>query len=84
MIAYAAALGAPGVVQCPAHLPGDDHADAHRRLGKGLSALKPIFADAGVIGYVEPLGMRHSSMNRQAQAVAALDDIGGRVDFQLW
>ncbi len=84
LIAYAAALGAPGVVLCPAHLPGDDqHADAHRRLCEGLTALKQIFADAGVIGYVEPLGMRHSSMNRQSQAIAALDDIGGGDDFQL-
>lgn len=84
LIAYSAALGAPGVVLCPAHLPGDDqHADAHARLCEGLAALKPIFADSGVIGYVEPLGMRHSSMNRQAQAIAALDDIGGGDDFQL-
>ena len=84
LIAYAAAIGAPGVVLCPAHLPGDDaHADAHLRLCEGLTALKPIFADAGIIGYIEPLGMRHSSMNRQAQAVAALDDIGGGDHFQL-
>jgi 2-keto-myo-inositol isomerase len=84
LIGYAAELGAPGVVLCPAHQPGDDqHVDAHTRLCAGLTALKPIFADAGVIGYVEPLGMRHSSMNRQAQAVAALDDIGGGHDFRL-
>ncbi len=83
LIGYAAALGAPGIVLCPAHLPGDDLADGHRPLCEGLSALKPMFADAGIIGYVEPLGMRHSSMNRQAQAIAALDDIGGGEDFQL-
>lgn len=84
LIAYSAELGAPGLVLCPAHLPGDDqHADAHNRLCDGLAALKPIFADAGVIGYVEPLGMRHSSMSRQAQAIAALDDIDGGADFQL-
>jgi 2-keto-myo-inositol isomerase len=83
LIGYAAELGAPGVVLCPAHQPGDDqHAGAHDRLCKGLAALKPIFADAGVIGYVEPLGMRHSSMNRQAQAIAAMDAVGGG-DFQL-
>lgn len=84
LIAYAAELGAPGVVLCPAHQPGDDqHADAHARLCEGLAALKPIFSAAGVIGYVEPLGMHHSSMNRQAQAIAALDEIGGGDDFQL-
>ncbi|MES2666867.1 MAG: TIM barrel protein [Pseudomonadota bacterium] len=84
LIRYAANLGAPGIVLCPAHLPGDDrHSDAHRRLCDGLTSLQPMFADAGIVGYVEPLGMRHSSMNRQAQAVAALDAIGGRADFQL-
>ena len=84
LIAYSAELGAPGVVICPTHQPGDDqHTDVHARLCEGLAALKPIFAGAGVIGFVEPLGMRHSSMNRQAQAVAALDDIGSDDDFQL-
>lgn len=84
LITYAAALGAPGVVLCPAHQPGDDqHPDTHARLCEGLRALQPIFADTGVKGYVEPLGMRHSSMNRQAQAVAALDEIGAWADFQI-
>lgn len=83
LIDYAAALGAPGIVLCPAHLPGDDLTDGHGPLCEGLIALKPMFADAGIIGYVEPLGMRHSSMNRQAQAIAALDEIGGGDDFQL-
>lgn len=84
LIGYAAALGAPGVVLCPAHLPGDDqHSDAHARLCQGLRALQPMFAAAGIKGYVEPLGMRHSSMNRQSQAVAALDEIGGWADFEL-
>ncbi len=55
LIGYAAELGAPGVVLCPAHQPDDNrHALAHDRLCKGLAALKPIFASAGVIGYVEP------------------------------
>jgi 2-keto-myo-inositol isomerase len=68
LIQYAAALGAPGVVLCPAHLPGDDqYPDAH----------------AGITGYVEPLGMRHSSMNCQAQAVAAVDAIDGWANFQM-
>ncbi|MES2143042.1 MAG: TIM barrel protein [Pseudomonadota bacterium] len=84
LVAYAAALNAPGLVLCPAHLPGDDrHPDAHRRLCQGLAALRPILADAGITGYVEPLGMRHSSMNRQAQAVAALDELDAWDDFSL-
>lgn len=81
LITYAAALGAPGLVLCPAHLPGDGQ--SHADLCAGLSALKPMFADAGITGYVEPLGMRHSTMNRQAQAVAALNDIDGWPNFAL-
>ncbi|MDB5657637.1 MAG: hypothetical protein JWS10_252 [Cypionkella sp.] len=84
LLSYAAALGAPGVVLCPAQLPGDDaHPDAHRRLCESLRALQPMFADVGVKGYVEPLGMTHSSLNRQAQAVAAVDQIDGWTDFQM-
>jgi 2-keto-myo-inositol isomerase len=84
LIAYAAALGAPGVVLCPAHLPGDDqHPDDHARLCDGLRALQPMFVDAGITGYVEPLGMQHSSMNRQAQAVNAVEEINGWANFQI-
>ena len=84
LIQYAAALGAPGVVLCPAHLPGDDqHPVAHARLCEGLRALQSMFADAGIKGYVEPLGMRHSSMNRQAQAVAAVNEIEAWANFQI-
>lgn len=83
LISYAAALGAPGLVLCPAHLPSDVWPDAHHRLCKGLTALRPLFADAGITGYVEPLGMRHSTMNHQSQVVAALDEIDGWANFSL-
>lgn len=81
LITYAAALGAPGLVLCPAHLPGD--AQSHAQLRQGLTELQPIFADAGITGYVEPLGMRHSTMNQQVQAVAPLDEIDGWANFAL-
>ena len=50
---------------------------------EGLRALKPIFEDEGVIGYVEPLGMFHSTMKNQSRAAAAIDDVGGRTSFAL-
>ncbi|MCB1333631.1 MAG: TIM barrel protein [Roseivivax sp.] len=79
LIGYAAALGAPGLVLCPVH--SDDHgwsqAEAARNLRDGLRQLRPILLDHGVTGYVEPLGMRPSTMKRQDMAVAAVDDIGG-------
>ncbi|MDB5657608.1 MAG: putative amino acid isomerase [Cypionkella sp.] len=83
LISYAAALGAPGVVLCPAHLPGDIGDDAHRRLCEGLAGLKPIFEATGITGYVEPLGMQHSTMTKQGEAVAAVDEIDGWGNFSL-
>lgn len=79
LVATAAALGAPGLVLCPVHT--EDHgwteAEAERNLREGLARLAPILRDHGVTGYVEPLGMRGSTMKRQAMAVAAVGDIDG-------
>jgi 2-keto-myo-inositol isomerase len=79
IISYAAALGAPGVVLCPVHT--DDHgwteADAERNLRHGLRHLRPILQAHGVTGFVEPLGMRGSTLKRQDMAVAAVSDVDG-------
>lgn len=85
IISYAAALGAPGVVLCPVH--NEDHgwsaAEAEKNLRDGLRQLKPILEANGVTGYVEPLGMKGSTMKRQDMAVAAVGDIDGWDTYQL-
>lgn len=85
IIAYAAALGAPGVVLCPVH--NEDHgwtdAEAERNLRDGLRQLRPILQAHGVTGYVEPLGMKGSTMKRQDMAVAAVTDIDGWDAYEL-
>lgn len=85
IIAYAAALGAPGVVLCPVH--NEDHgwseAEAERNLRDGLRQLRPILQAHGVTGYVEPLGMKGSTMKRQDMAVAAVSEIDGWGDYKL-
>lgn len=85
IIAYTAALGAPGVVLCPVHNEdnGWTDAEAERNLRDGLRQLRPILRDHGVTGYVEPLGMRGSTMKRQDMAVAAVSDIEGWDAYQL-
>lgn len=84
LVAYAQALGAPGLVLCPVHTPESwTEAEAQARLRDGLRQLAPILRDHGVTGYVEPLGMRHSTMKRQAMAVAAVSDIDGWDCYQL-
>lgn len=79
IIAYAAVLGAPGVVLCPVHNEdnGWTEAEAERNLRDGLRQLRPILQAHGVTGYVEPLGMKGSTMKRQDMAVAAVTDIDG-------
>lgn len=84
LVAYAAALGAPGMVLCPVHTPESwTEAEAEANLRDGLRNLAPILRDHGVTGYVEPLGMRHSTMKRQAMAVAAVSDIDGWDCYRL-
>lgn len=85
LMAYAARLGAPGVVLCPVHTPGHgwSAADAERQLRSGLKRLRPILLDLGVKGYVEPLGMAESTMKRQDMAVAAISDVGGWDAYEL-
>lgn len=85
IIAYAAELGAPGVVLCPVH--NEDHAwteaEAEKNLRDGLKHLAPVLRDYGVIGYVEPLGMKGSTMKKQHMAVAAVGDVDGWDTYQI-
>lgn len=85
LVAYTAALGAPGLVLCPRHDEGNGwtEAEAERNLREGLRRLRPILRDHDVTGYVEPLGMRGSTMKRQDMAVAAVTDIDGWDAYQL-
>jgi 2-keto-myo-inositol isomerase len=85
IIAYAATLGAPGVVLCPVH--NEDHgwtdAEAERNLRDGLKKLLPILKDHGITGYVEPLGMKGSTMKRQSMAIEAVSDVDGWDAYEL-
>lgn len=85
IIAYAAALGAPGVVLCPVHNEdnGWTDAEAERNLRDGLRQLRPILQAHGVTGYVEPLGMKGSTMKKQFMAVEAVSDVDGWDTYQI-
>lgn len=82
---YAAALGAPGIVLCPTIQAGHGWSDAEleARLRHALRQMRPILTDQGVKGYLEPLGMTHSTLKRQDRAVAAVADIDGWDTFAL-
>jgi 2-keto-myo-inositol isomerase len=53
------------------------------RLREALRGLKPILADAGVLGFVEPLGFEKCSLRSKGEALAAIDDVDGAHVFQL-
>jgi 2-keto-myo-inositol isomerase len=48
-----------------------------------LTALKDILKDHGLIGCVEPLGFEECSLRLKAEAIAAIDDVGGAKRFKL-
>jgi 2-keto-myo-inositol isomerase len=48
-----------------------------------LDGLKSILKDHGLIGCVEPLGFEECSLRLKAEAIAAIDDIGGAKRFKI-
>ena len=48
-----------------------------------LSALKDILKDNGLVGCVEPLGFEECSLRLKAEAIDAIDDVGGAKRFKL-
>jgi 2-keto-myo-inositol isomerase len=85
LVQYAAVLGAPGIVLCP--VIQDSHgwteAELEENLRHSLRMLRPILLDHGVTGYVEPLGMKGSTMKWQRTAVAAVSDVAGWDAFRI-
>jgi 2-keto-myo-inositol isomerase len=76
---YAAVLGAPGIVLCPVVDPdhGWSESQLDEMLRHSLRKLRPILLEHSVTGYVEPLGMQGSTMQRQTTAVNAVSDVAG-------
>lgn len=77
---YAAACGARALVLCPLN---DGRRIAHSRQVAALDALKPILAERGLTGLVEPLGFPTSSLRIKADAIAAISETGDDGTFRL-
>jgi 2-keto-myo-inositol isomerase len=82
---YAEACGAPAMVLCPVIDANDERSPTElaRDLRNALRQLKPILADCGVTGLVEPLGMVDSTLRHQRPAKEAIDDVAGWDVFGL-
>jgi 2-keto-myo-inositol isomerase len=84
LVAYARGCGAKAVVLVPVN-DGSGRAEGERQgnVRVSLKALKPILADHGIIGLVEPLGFQICSLRSKREAVDAIDAIGGSSVFRL-
>jgi 2-keto-myo-inositol isomerase len=82
---YAALTGAKALVLCPTNDKKFKPDTEERLMGLrvALDGLKGILMNHGLIGCVEPLGFAECSLRLKAEAVAAIDDVGGAKQFKL-
>jgi len=75
---YARDCGAKAIVLVPVN-DGSGRGDGERQknVETALRGLKPILADRGIAGLVEPLGFIVCSLRRKSEAAAAIDAVGG-------
>lgn len=80
MADYAAACGAKGLVMCPLN---DGTPVGFESLVGALTAMKTILDTRGLTGLVEPLGFPVSSLRTKAEAIRAIEAMGGRDTYKL-
>lgn len=81
---YARDCGAKALILVPANDGtgcGDDQRVANA--AEALCQLKPILAERGIIGLVEPLGFSICSLRSKREAAAAIDAVDGRATFKI-
>lgn len=84
LAAYARDCGAKALVLVPVN-DGSGRAEGERQgnVRVSLKALKPILADHGINGLVEPLGFQICSLRSKREAADAIDAVGGGSVFRL-
>ncbi|NJM30859.1 MAG: TIM barrel protein [Rhizobiales bacterium] len=82
---YAALTGAKNLILVPTNDTKfrPDQAVRLEGLRVALDGLKSVLKNHGLIGCVEPLGFEECSLRRKAEAVAAIDAVGGAKRFKL-
>ena len=82
---FAVRCGAAALVLCPTNSRDDrrDPAARHVNLVTALGALKPILAQRGLIGLVEPLGFEECALRRKSDAVKGIYEAAGERVFRL-
>lgn len=81
---YARACGSAALILVPAN-DGTGREDGVRQanLKKALAALKPILADRGITGLVEPLGFEICSLRLKSEAAEGIAAVEGAAVFRI-
>ncbi len=82
---YTALTGARNLILVPTNDTKFKPSQAERLDGLrvALDGLKGILKDHGLVGCVEPLGFVECSLRLKAEAIAAIDDVGGAKRFKV-
>ena len=81
---FASASGARALVLVPVNDgSGGAESGRPRRLRGALQHLRPVLAEHGVMGLVEPLGFRSCSLRSKREAAEAIEGVGGGMSFRL-
>lgn len=82
---YARECGAEALVLCPVNDINWQPATAERlaHLRRALEGLAPILSEAGILGFVEPLGFVECSLRSKREAVEAIDHLGPGAPFKI-
>ena len=84
IIALARDCGAEGVSLIPRNGgPTLEKSEAMSGLERALAMLKPLLDDAGLLGFVEPLGFATSTLRLKREALEAIDNVDGNTTFRL-
>lgn len=85
LVDYASECGAVALVMCPVNdvtwQPATVERLAHLR--QALEGLAPILSDAGILGFIEPLGFAECSLRSKREAVEAIDHLGAGAPFRV-
>lgn len=84
LIALAVACGAKGLLLLPRN-DGLGHGNGERQasLRLALRELGPMLGDAGLQGFIEPLGFERSSLRSKREVVDAIESLGQAHRFRL-
>ncbi len=84
LMRLAVACGAEGVALIPKVCAGRvDRADQRNALKDALGQLQPMLEDHGLLGLIEPLGFKNSSLRYKDDVIDVLNDLGRPTCFSI-